>query len=147
MAERLVDILDVNRNVVHTYPITLADGSESDFRAKGLEAAASGQLVPDAELGWLTARMHHSHGGRMEPVEDRLSVDSQTRTSLQQEVREKAYLLWEQEGRLEGLSDEYWHRALEQHLQERAFVLWQQEGRPVGHAEENFRQVREFEAV
>jgi DUF2934 family protein len=146
MPERLVDILDANRNVIHTYPITLNSGSDDDFLAKGLQAAASGQLVTDAELSQLSARMHHSRGGRMAPDDDHVAGDSQTKIALEQEVRERAYLLWEKEGRLDGRAEEYWLRAREEHLRERAYVLWQQEGSPEGHADENLRQVRDFEA-
>jgi hypothetical protein len=147
MPERLVDILSANGNVIHTYPVTLSDGGDVDFMEKGLEAAANGQLVANAELPRLTARIHHSRGGRMAPDDDHLAGDSQTKIGLEQRVREKAYLLWEQEGRLQGRADEYWYRARDQHLRERAYVLWQQEGEPEGRAEENFRQVREFEAL
>jgi hypothetical protein len=146
MTERLVEILDANRNVVHTYPITLSDGSEQDFLKKGLEAAASGQLVPDSELSSLTARVHHSRGGRLEPIDDEVAAGSQTKKGLEQEVREKAYHLWEKDGRPEGHSEEHWHRAREEHLRERAYVLWGQEGRPEGRADQNFEQVRDFEA-
>jgi hypothetical protein len=146
MTERLVDILNHNRNVIHTYPVTLTEGSDIDFIAKGLEAAASGHLVPDSELPGLTARIHHSRGGRMAPDDDHVAADSQTKIGLKQEVRERAFLLWEKEGRFEGRSDEYWHRALNEHLRERAYALWQQEGSPEGRADENFRQVRKFEA-
>jgi hypothetical protein len=147
MTERLVDILDANGRIIHTYPVTLGEGSDSDFMAKGLEAAANGRLVPNEELASLTVRIHHSRGGRMAPDDDHLPSDSQTKRGLEQEVRERAYLLWEQEGRLQGRSDEYWHRALDQHLRERAYVLWQQQGCPDGRAEENLRQIRDFETV
>jgi hypothetical protein len=146
MTERLVDILDANRNVVHTYPITVSNGSDADFIGKGLEAAASGQLVPDNELSQLSARIHHSRGGRMAPEDDDVAANSQTKAALEQEVRERAYLLWENEGRLENRSEEYWYRALNEHLRERAYVLWQQKGSPEGQADENLRQVRDFEA-
>ena len=146
MTERLVDILDGNRNVLHTYPITLSNGSDADFIAKGLEAAASGQLVPDQELTELIARMHHSRGGKLAPDDDHVAGNSQTKAALEQEVREKAYLLWENEGRPEGRSEEHWHRALNEHLRERAYILWQQKGQSEGQADENFRQIREFEA-
>lgn len=146
MTERLVDILDSNGNVIHTYPVTLNNGTDQDFLKKGLQAAASGQLVPDAGLAGLTARIHHSRGGRMAPEDDRLPGDSQTRRGLEQEVRERAYHLWEREGRLDGRSEEYWHRALDEHLRERAYVLWQQEGSQEGQADQNLQQVREFEA-
>ncbi len=111
MTERLVGILNANRNAIHTHPVTTSSGSDADFMAKGLEAAVGRQFVPDAELARLTAG---------------IAGDSRTKTGLEQEVRETAYLLWEQEGRSEGRSDEYWHRALDQHLPERVYTLWQQ---------------------
>ena len=126
MTERPVDILDANRNTIHAHPMTPSAGSDADFMAKCLEAAVSGQLVPDDELARLTAGIHDSHEGRMAPDDDHLAGDFRTKSGLEQEVRERAYLLWEQEGRLDGRSDEYWHRALEQHLPERVYTLWQQ---------------------
>ena len=57
MEKRLVDVLDSKGLVIHTYPITLDESggaaTEVQFKAKALEAAAHGQLVPDAELGSL----------------------------------------------------------------------------------------------
>ena len=32
---------------------------------------------------------------------------------VEQRIRERAYLLWEMEGRPDGREDEYWHRARE----------------------------------
>src|SRR3954452_1187743 len=150
MAERLVDVLGSNGLVIHTYPITLDEAggaaSDAEYEAKALEAAAHGRLVPDAELGSLTARMHVSRGGAMQPYGDEISTTSETKLGLEQAVRERAYLLWEQEGRPEGRADEYWHRALDQHLRERAYVLWQQEGSPEGDADEDWHRTREFQA-
>jgi hypothetical protein len=148
MAERLVDVLGKNGNVIHTYPITLAESDAADdakYKAKALEAAANGQLVPDAELKSLTARIHLGRGGRLAPYGDTLAGDSQTKVGLEHAVRERAYLLWEQDGRPEGRAEEYWHQALDQHLRERAYVLWQQEGSPEGRAEEHWRRVLDFE--
>ena len=150
MTERLVDVLDRNGAVIHTYPITIPESdNEADdakYKAKALEAASHGRLVPDADLGSLTARMHVSRGGRMAPSGDNLPGDSQTKVGLEQVVRERAYFLWEQEGRPGGRAEEYWHRALDQHLRERAYVLWQQEGSPEGRADEYWRRVLDFEA-
>jgi hypothetical protein len=150
MVERLVDVLNHNGAVIHTYPITLAaSGSDADdakYEAKALEVAANGRLVPDAELKNLTARMHVSRGGQMAPYGDNLAASSETKVGLEQAVRERAYLLWEQEGRPEGRAEEYWHRALDQHLRERAYVLWQQEGSPEGLADEYWRRILDFEA-
>jgi hypothetical protein len=150
MEERLVDVLDSNGVALHTYPVTIDESggaaTDAQYLAKALEAAAHGQLVPDAELKTLTARMHLSRGGPMQPYGDEISTDSETKHGLEQAVRERAYLLWEQEGRPEGRADEYWHRALDQHLRERAYVLWQQEGSPEGKADEDWQRMREFQA-
>lgn len=150
MAERLVDILDGNGRVIHTYPVELerarGAASDSDYQTKALEAAAHGQLVPDAELLGLTAQMHQSRGGRLQPADDDTSSSSETKLGLEQIVRERAYALWEQEGRPEGRAEEYWHRALDQHLRGRAYVLWKQEGSHEGNADEDWKQIREFQS-
>ncbi|MDB5361540.1 MAG: hypothetical protein JWO51_2837 [Rhodospirillales bacterium] len=148
VAERLVDVLDRNGTVLHTYPVTLEDdaGDEARYEAKALEAASHGQLVPDGELGGLTARMHVSRGGQLAPYGDDVAADSETKVGLEQAIRERAYLLWEQDGSQEGRAEEYWHRALDQHLRERAYLLWQQEGSPEGRADEYWRRIRDFEA-
>jgi len=150
MAERLVDVLHGNGLVAHTYPITLDEAGgaagDAEYEAKALEAAAHGRLVPDAELGSLTARMHVSRGGPLQPYGDGIGTTSETKLGLEQAVRERAYSLWEQEGRPEGRADEYWHRALDQHLRERAYVSWQQEGSPEGGADEDWHRLREFQA-
>jgi hypothetical protein len=90
--------------------------------------------------------MHRSHGGRLQPEDDRVRSSSQTQAGLEQDVREIAYRLWDAEGRPKDRAEEYWHRALDQHLRERAYVLWQQEGSPEGGADEYWRRLREFEA-
>ncbi|MFM0197541.1 DUF2934 domain-containing protein [Paraburkholderia strydomiana] len=149
MTERLVDVMDGSGNVLHTYPITLGESGnadDSEYLAKALEAAANGRLVPDAQLGTLTSRMHTGRGGQMAPYGDDLQGNSETRQGLEQAVRERAYLLWEKEGRPEGRAEEFWHRALEQQLRERAYVLWQQEGSPEGRQDEYWRRLVEFQA-
>lgn len=49
-------------------------------------------------------------------------------------VRDTAYFLWEQEGRPDGRTDEFWYRALEEHFRARAYAIWLEEGRPEGQA-------------
>jgi hypothetical protein len=108
MAERLVDILNSDGAVVHTFPITLGGSdtaSDIDYQTKALEAAAHAQLVPDAELKSLTARMHISRGGALAPYGDNRDTSSETRETLEQAVRERAYFLWELDGRPEGGAD------------------------------------------
>ncbi|WP_334187361.1 DUF2934 domain-containing protein [Noviherbaspirillum sp.] len=149
MATRLVDVLDINGNVRHTFPITLDKSDlasdEAAYLVKALEAAANARLAPDDELHELTARIHVSRGGQLEPYGDGLNSDSETKAGLEQLVREQAYLLWEQNGCPEGKADEFWHRALDQHFRERAYVLWQQEGRPEGNADKDWDQIRVFQ--
>ena len=54
MAERLVDVLNDNNTVLHTFPVTLgvaeAKLSDTKFEEKALSAAAHSQLVPTEEL-------------------------------------------------------------------------------------------------
>ncbi|WP_158802552.1 DUF2934 domain-containing protein [Acidisoma sp. L85] len=69
----------------------------------------------------------------------------ETKPSLEQGVREHAYLLWERDGCPEGRADEYWHQAHEHHLRERAYVLWEQEGRPEGRGDEYWHRTVNFE--
>jgi hypothetical protein len=150
MAERLVDVVDSTNTVVHTYPITIgASGDvpkDDQYEKKASEAAAHAELVPDADLKSLTARMHVSRGGALTPYGDDRDVLSETKKGLDQAVREQAYFLWQQDGCPDGRAEEYWHRAHEQQLRERAHILWQQEGRPEGRADEFWRRTREFEA-
>ncbi|GHG36380.1 DUF2934 domain-containing protein [Paracoccus aerius] len=150
MEERLVDVIDSKGRVLHTYPITLGEAdrvaSDADYKAKALQAAAHGMLVPHAELPGLTTRMHQSRGGRLQPYSDEISTTSETKLGLEQAVRDQAYALWEQEGRPDGRAEEFWHRALEQHLKGRAYVLWQQEGSPDGGADKDWHQTREFQS-
>jgi hypothetical protein len=149
MTERLVDVLGTGKGVIHTFPITIegSDTSDAQYEKKALEAAAYEKLVPDTELSSLTARMHTSRSGPLEPYGDNRHVLAQTKDSLDQIVRGRAYLLWEQEGRPDGRADEHWQRAQEQHLHERAYALWEQEGRPEGRTDEHLDRTREFEAL
>lgn len=151
MAERLVDVLNRNKTVLHTYPVTIEalDGipSDAEYAEKAIRAAAHAQLVPDADLNTLTTRMHIDRGGPLAPYGDDRGALSETKQGLDQVVRERAYHLWEKDGCPHGRAEEYWDRAHEQHLQERAYVLWQQEGCPEGRAEELWYQSRQCEAV
>jgi hypothetical protein len=149
MTERLVDVLDIRKNVIHTFPITIegSEASDSQYEKKALEAAAYEKLVPDTELSSLSARMHMSRSGPLEPYGDDRDVLAQTKESLDQTVRHRAYLLWEQEGRPNDRADQHWQLAQEQHLHERAHALWEQEGRPEGRTDEHLDRTREFEAL
>lgn len=150
MTERLVDVMDRNGSVLHTYPITLEDssqaGDDSAYIAKALEAAGYGGLVSNSELGGLSGRIHVARGGQMAAYGDEVDGASETKISLEQSIRERAYLLWEQDGSPEGFAEKYWYDALDHHMRERAYALWERAGRPEGGAEEYWHQVREFEA-
>jgi hypothetical protein len=149
MAERLVDVLDSSKTIIHTFPIMIegSETSDAQYEKKALAAAAYEKLVPDAELHGLTARMHISRSGPLEPFGDDRHVLAQTKESLDHIVRNRAYLLWEQEGRPHDRADDHWQRAQEQHLHERAYALWEQEGHPEGRTDEHLDRTREFEAL
>jgi Protein of unknown function (DUF2934) len=142
VTERLVDVMNDKKTVLHTFPVALkasgSNESDTEFEEKALSAAAHSQLVPTDELEGLSARMHISRSGTMTPYGDSHDVLMETKTDLDRIVRERAYHLWEQEGRQEGRSDEYWHHAHEQRLRERAYRLWEQEGRPAGQADRHY---------
>ncbi len=150
MLERLVDVLDSHKAVLHTYPITIGGldtpSNDTEYKEKACDAAAYAHLVPDADLASLTTRMHVSRGGAMAPFGDNRNALSQTKEGLEQTVRESAYFLWQQEGCPQGRAEDHWYRAHDQHLRERAYGLWQQEGCPEGRANEYWHRTREFEA-
>ena len=91
--------------------------------------------------------MHLCRGGRLQPFGDEQTVMSQTKEDLDRIVRERAYFLWEDQGRPEGGSDQRWLLAQEQQLRERAYGLWEQEGRSDGRADEHWARTRAFEAL
>lgn len=149
MAERMVDVLNSKETVLHTYPITIGGPNialdDTEYKAKASEAAAHAQLVPDADLKGLTTRMHVDRGGALAPYGDSRGTLSETERGLDQVVRERAYVLWQQDGSPHGRAEEYWHLAHDQHLRERAYVLWQQEGCPEGRAHQHWYQTCQFE--
>ena len=146
MAERLVDVKQGERTV-HTFPVTVSDPSadEEAFKRKALEAAAHARAVPDKELDSLSAKMHVSRSGPLEPCPDPLGVLAETKAGLEQFDRERAYLLWEQAGRPDGRAEEFWHQAQHRRFCERAYALWERDGRPEGKADEHWYRVRCFE--
>jgi Protein of unknown function (DUF2934) len=99
---------------------------------KALEAAGNAQLVPNEELESLNAKMHVSRGGQLTPFGDPHGVLAETKVGLDQVVRERACLLWEQAGRPDGRADDFWHQAQHQRFCERAYALWEREGCPEG---------------
>jgi hypothetical protein len=51
---------------------------------------------------------------------------------LAQAIRSTAYFLWEQDGRPDGRSTEYWLKAKEMYLRQLAYDRWLEEGSPIG---------------
>jgi hypothetical protein len=149
MPERLVDVETTYGEVLHTFPVTIAasdcSANDREYEEKALRAAAYAQIVPDPDLKHLTSKIHVSRGGQLEPYGDDLGVLSQTKQELDRSVRERAYHLWQEDGRPQGGADDFWHRARDQHLRERAYILWQQDGCPTGRADDHWHRTCEFE--
>ena len=110
-----------------------------------MEAAANAKLVPNEELDSLNAKMHVSRSGQLTPYGDPHGVLAETKAGLDQVVRERAYLLWEQPGRPDGRADDFWHQAQHERFCERAHALWEREGCPEGKADEHWFRTRAFE--
>jgi hypothetical protein len=148
MPERLVDV-NAGGRVLHTFPVTTSDRTaemgEDGYKRKALEAAANAKLVPNRELKTLSAHMHVSRSGPLEPDRDPHGVLAETTEGLDQVVRERAFLLWEQAGRPDGSAEEFWHRAQHQRWCERAYALWEREGCPEGQANEHWHRTLTFE--
>jgi hypothetical protein len=100
MPERLVDVEKLGSKVLHTFPVTISApaAEEEAFTEKASEAAGNAKLVPIEELESLNAKMHVSRGGQLTPYGDPHGVLAETKAGLDQVVRERAYLLWEQGG-------------------------------------------------
>ena len=145
--ERLIDIVRDDHDVLHTFPIATPEPEppEAKFHEKALSAATHAQLVPADELNKLSTRNHVCRGGPLEPSGDSHSVMTETKAALEESVRERAYLLWEQAGRPEGTQDEFWRQGREDHFRERAYKLWEYEGRPEGNADRHWHWTRDYE--
>lgn len=59
--------------------------------------------------------------------------DPQQIDGFREAVRDTAYFLWEQAGRPEGRSDEFWYKALAIHYRERAYGIWRRKLRDQQH--------------
>jgi hypothetical protein len=146
MPERLVDVEKQGAKVLHTFPVTISHpAAEEAFKQKALEAAGHAKLVPNEALKSLNATMHASRGGQLTPYGDPNGVLAETKAGLDQVVRERAYLLWEQAGRPDGRADDFWRQAQHQRFSERAYALWEREGCPEGKADEYWYRTRAFE--
>jgi hypothetical protein len=146
MPERLIDV-QARESTLHTFPVTVSDPNADTgvFKKKALEAAANAHLLPNEELHILTAAVHVSRGGPLEPMGDPLGAMAETKAGLDQVVRERAYLLWEQAGKPQGRTDEFWRQAQHQRWSERAYALWEREGCLQGKANEHWHRTLNFE--
>ena len=146
MPERLVDVEKQGSKVLHTFPVTISPpAGDEAFKQKALEAAGNAKLVPNEELESLNAKMHVSRSGQLAPYGDPHGVLAETKAGLDQVVRERAYLLWEQAGWRDDRADDFWHQAQHQRFCERAHALWEREGCPEGKADEHWFRTRAFE--
>jgi len=145
MKERLVDIM-LGGRVVHTFPISISDPlaqtNDEAFKKKALQAAANAQLVSNRDLTVLSATMHVSRRGALQPDGDHLDVMAETKPGLDQLVRERAYSLWEQAGRPEGRAEEFWHQAQHERWRHRAYAAWQRAGSSAGNADDHWNDIR-----
>jgi hypothetical protein len=148
MIEQLIDVT-MGERILHTFPITirnpLSETRDEAFKEKALEAAANAHLVADEELGRLRANVHVSRSGPLESWGDSLGVLAETKTGLDQIVRDRAYSLWERAGRPNGVAEECWIQAQHQRWCERAYALWEREGCPTGKADDHWARIRDFE--
>jgi hypothetical protein len=148
MPERLVDVSNSVGTVLHTFPVVAQNSnstSEEAYQETALKLAAHARLVPSDDVETLTATMHVSRGGPLAPYGDDRNTLEGTRHGLENNLRERAYFLWQQDGYLPGRAQEHWQHAFDQHLRERAYFIWLQECCPAGRADEHWRQSREFE--
>ena len=147
MPERLIDVERKGTEVLHTFPIKISAPAteEEAFKQKALEAAANAKLVPNEELESLDAKMHVGRGGQLTPYGDPHGVLAETKEGLDQVVRDRAYLLWEEAGRPDGRTDDFWHQAQYERFCERAYARWEREGCPEGKADEHWFRTRAFE--
>ncbi|WP_227323996.1 DUF2934 domain-containing protein [Acidisoma silvae] len=140
-------MLNDKQTVLHTFPVdaSVPDPAEDTLHEKALSAARHAQLVPAKELEKLSARDHVTRGGQLTLYGDSLEPLAETRLSLEQSVRERAYFMWEQAGKPVWRSDEFWHQARDEHFRLRAYRLWEAEGCPEGQADRHWHWTRDFE--
>jgi hypothetical protein len=145
--EKLIDVVKDEYNVLHTFLVETpsAGMSEHKIHEKALSAATHAQLVPVEELCKLSTREHVSRSGPLRPYGDSHDITTETKAALDEAVEDRAYFLWEGDGRPEGRQDEFWHQARDERFHERAYRLWDYEGRPDGQADRHWHWTRDYE--
>ncbi len=118
MQERLVDVLNDKNNVLHVFPVQIeGDGAslkEADFNQKALAAAVAAEIVPVTEEEKLTARPHIGRGGPLMPYGDALQTKNDQKMRLVEQIRERAFFLWQEAGCPNNQTDGFWQRACDQ---------------------------------
>lgn len=117
MKNCLVDVLNDRGTVLHVFPIAVEDQNgipkAVDSEQEALRLAASMQLASETEAEALHARPHVSRSGQLMPYSDVVETRRQQLERIERRIRERAYLLWQQEGCPENRADELWRRACE----------------------------------
>ena len=71
MTERLVDVIGSHDTVLHTFVVTLEPPRDpwqnAEFEKEALDTARRDRLVTDGERDSLSARMHVSRAGALQP--------------------------------------------------------------------------------
>lgn len=115
MKECLVDVLNANNTVLHVFPIALEDENgnlkTTEPEREALRLAALMQLVPETETAGMHARQHVSRGGQLAVYGDVLETRAQRWEQIEQDIRERAYFLWQHDGCPDNRAVEHWCRA------------------------------------
>lgn len=113
MKNCLVDVLNARDTVLHVFPIAVEnqDGTPNsvDVEQEALKLAGAMQLAPETDV--LHARPHVSRGGQLMPYGDPSAATHTQSETTEQQIRERAYFLWRQEGCSDNRADEHWDRA------------------------------------
>jgi hypothetical protein len=116
MPELLIDVLNDKNNVLHVFPVQIDDDTatkQAAFEQEALKAAVAAEIVPSAEAAALKARPHISRGGQLMPYSDALQTKTEQKMRGEEQIRERAYFLWQEAGCPDNQADEFWHRASE----------------------------------
>jgi hypothetical protein len=147
--EHLVDIRNDRQTVIHTYPISVSSDNipvtEDQIKDKAIKAAKFSRLVPGDEAGTLTAEMHVSRSGQLQPYGNKLPNSAETIDAIKSDISDRAYFLWQNNGSQEEKADYYWKLGEEEHFRIRAYALWEQEGKPENRDKYFWYEAQNFE--
>lgn len=135
-------------NSLHAKPVTLGDAvAKDDAFMRKVRNEALDANPPFDNLGELVAEMNAGRNSALVRNGNAMEVMSGSgkEFTLEQVVRERAYLLWEQAGQPEGRSDEFWLEAEFGEFREQAYALTESESCPEGKADEHRHRIRSRE--